>query len=90
MLSTTLDEMQRLSNKLSRSMLLESMLNIDWGKGRVTRYSQSKWIGGDGVHRIYKSWLQQGDTKTMLTPEQYEKLSGNKLNQDQIKNWSIK
>tara|TARA_R110002124_G_scaffold23673_1_gene87482 strand:- start:613 stop:879 length:267 start_codon:yes stop_codon:yes gene_type:complete len=88
MLSTTLDEMQRLNKKLNGSLLLESMFNIDWSEGNPVRYSQTKHMGRE--QQTYKSWIQQGDKKTMLTHTQYEKLSGIKLNQDQIINWSTK
>jgi hypothetical protein len=85
MLSTTLDEMQRLNKKLNSSLLLESMLSIDWSKGSVTRYTQSKYIVGK--HQVYRCWMQQGSSKIMLSSTQYEKLTGRGLNKDQIKRW---
>tara|TARA_R110000737_G_scaffold140959_1_gene171729 strand:+ start:773 stop:1048 length:276 start_codon:yes stop_codon:yes gene_type:complete len=84
-IQTKQSQARNLSAKLRSSLLLESMFNIDWGKGQFTRYSQTKYI--DGSQQTYKSWLQQGDEKIVLTYEQYEKLSGIKLNSKQIKNW---
>ena len=85
MLSTTLDEMQRLNKKLNSSLLLESMLSTDWSKGVITRFTQSKYIAGK--QQVYKCWMQQGPSKIMLSSSQYEKLTGKRLNKDQIKRW---
>ena len=87
MMSTKLDEMKRLSKKLDSSLLLQSMFDIDWDKGEPTRYAQTKYIAGE--QQVYKSWIQQGDLKIMLSSSQYEKLSGKVLNKDQIKKMGI-
>ena len=77
-----------LLDKLNRSLNLESMLDIDWSKGQATRYSQSQYIGRG--QQVYKSWIQQGDYRTYLTATQYEKLTGNTLNREQLMEWSMK
>ena len=74
-----------LAVKLKASLHLQTMFDIDWSNGVAKRYVQTKYIGG--VQQVYKSWIQQGESKIDLSATQYEQLSGKKLNFQQLEHW---